>query len=134
MLLNEAYPTAPMTPSLYNTKPNDFGFEKQTAKNSVRVRHHARFWKTNYRTSLGMLYVGTVSLDTGIKWGGITHTIAPDIDTERNLFISELKEAGVVTQEKLVSFVPPTLGKNFSGDQFFTNGKASFLIFSSCNK
>lgn len=132
-ILNQPYPTAPMTPSFFNAEPNDYGFEKQTDKNSVRTRHHARFWKTQYETPLGMLYVGTVSLDTGLKWG-ITHTIAPDIDTERDLFVSDLKKTGVVTEEKLIPFVSPEIGKNFSGDQFFTNGKASWIIFSSCEK
>ena len=130
-LMNQSYPAAPMTPSFFNAHPNDYGFEKQTERNSVRARHHARFWKTIYETPLGRVYVGTASLDTGLKWG-ITHTIAPDIDTERDLFVSDLQQAGVVTQEKSVSFVAPTLGKNFSGDQFFTNGKASFLVLQSC--
>ena len=79
------------------------------------------------------MYVGTASLDTGLKWG-ITHAIAPDIDTERDLFVSDTQKAGVVTEEKLIPFVSPTLGKNFSGDQFFTNGKAGFIVFSSCEK
>ncbi len=132
-ILNQTYSTAPMTPSFYGAEPNDYGFEKQTDKNSVRARHHTRFWKTTYETPLGVLYVGTASLDTGLKWG-ITHAIAPDIDTERDLFVSDTQKAGVVTEEKLIPFVSPTLGKNFSGDQFFTNGKAGFIVFSSCEK
>lgn len=130
-IMNQAYPAAPMTPSFFNEKPNDYGFEKQTDRNSVRARHHARFWKTIYETPLGRVYVGTISLDTGLKWG-ITHTIAPDIDTERDSFVADLQQAGVVAQEKLVPFVAPTLGKNFSGDQFFTNGKTSMLVLNAC--
>ena len=129
--LNRPYPTAPMTPSFYNAYPNDYGFEKQTNQDTARSRHHVRFWKTNYTTSLGDLYVGTVSLDTGLKWG-ITHKIAPDIDTERDLFVSDLREAGVIDQERLISFVSPVLGTNFTGDQFFTNGKAALIFMRGC--
>lgn len=130
-IMDQSYPAAPMTPSFFNENPNNYGFEKQTDRNSVRARHHARFWKTIYETPLGRVYVGTVSLDTGLKWG-ITHTIAPDIDTERDLLVSDLQQAGSIAQEKLVSFVAPTLGKNFSGDQFFTNGKAAVLVLQPC--
>ena len=117
-ILNQTYSTAPMTPSFYGAEPNDYGFEKQTDKNSVRARHHTRFWKTTYETPLGVLYVGTASLDTGLKWG-ITHAIAPDIDTERDLFVSDTQKAGVVTEEKLIPFVSPTLGKIFLATNFY---------------
>ncbi len=132
-LLNKEYPTAPMTPSFYDARPNDFGFEKETEAKTVRSRHHARFWKTQYETSQGTLYVGTVSLDTGIKWG-ITHTIAPDIDTERDLLVSDLKSAGVVANDRLIPFIKPKLGSNFSGDPFFTDGKAAFLTLETCKQ
>ncbi len=130
-LYNQVYPTAPITPSFYNAEPNDYGFEKQTDRNSVRARHHARFWKTDYVTPLGSVFVGTVSLDTGLKWG-ITHTIAPDIDTERDVFVSDMTNKGIVSEGNIVNFVPPILGSNFAGDQFFTNGRVALLTFSAC--
>lgn len=130
---NTEYPTAPMTPSFYDARPHDYGFEKQTDRKTVRSRHHARFWDTGYRTPEGTLYVGTVSLDTGLKWG-IAHTISPDIDTERELFVSDLKASGVVISDSLMGFVSPTLGKNFSGDLFFTDGKAAFITLRACNQ
>ncbi len=69
--LNDSYLSAPMTPSFYNQRPHDFGFEKPTATQSVRQRHHARFWETPYDTSEGRVMVGTASLDTGGScWGG----------------------------------------------------------------
>ncbi|MDB4978953.1 MAG: Phosphoesterase, PA-phosphatase related protein [Candidatus Peribacteria bacterium] len=132
VLFNQADATAPMTPSFYDARPHDMGFEKQTEKQTVRARHHARFWKTRYETESGALFVGTISLDTDTKWGGITHTIAPDIDTERNVFVSDLKKAGVIQRQSDTQFIAPTLGKNFSGDAFFTDGKAVFLALDSC--
>ncbi|MBI2475409.1 LssY C-terminal domain-containing protein [Candidatus Uhrbacteria bacterium] len=131
-LNNASYPTAPITPSFYNSQPNDFGFEKETNEKSARERHHARFWDTGYSTPQGEIYVGTASLDIGIKWG-ITHRIAPDIDTERELLSSNLQDAGVVDNVRTIQFVSPILGSNFSGDPFFTNGMATILTLSDCH-
>ncbi len=127
-LLNRNYPAAPMTPSFWNAKTHDFGFEKATQAQSVRERHHARFWKTNIEMPDGRrVYVGTVSLDTGIRWF-VTHKIAPDIDTERELLFSDLEKAGLVGVSQKIQSVPPVLGENFTGDQFFTDGKL-YIIF-----
>ncbi|MBI1812761.1 LssY C-terminal domain-containing protein [Candidatus Peregrinibacteria bacterium] len=133
VLLNQGDSTAPMTPSFYDTRPHDLGFEKETPTQTVRARHHARFWRTRYDTGSGALFVGTVSLDTGVKWGGITHTIAPDIDTERSLIVSDLKQAGFIASEQEISLVSPTVGKNFTGDEFFTDGRAIFFTFKFCH-
>lgn len=131
-LFHDAYLAAPMTPSFYNTRVHDFGFERPTEVESVRQRHHARFWDTFYATPNGRLYVGTASLDTGIKWG-ITHSIAPDIDTERDEIVSDLVKAGVVEfYETIDNFVDPVLGQNFAEDFFFTNGGAVFMQLKDC--
>jgi undecaprenyl-diphosphatase len=126
---NKEYDTAPMTPSFWNRQVHDFGFEKSTEANTVRQRHHSRFWKTGLLTEKGEnIYMGTVSLDTGIKWF-VTHKISPDIDTERELLFIDLQTAGRIKNFIRVKSVPPVLGKNFSGDQFFTDGEAYFIQF-----
>lgn len=126
---NENYPTAPMTPSFWNAEPHDFGFQQATEAQSIRERHHARFWRTPLVTSKGdHIYFGTASLDVGIKWL-VTHKIDPDIDTEREFIFSSFLEAGLISRYEKKQLVSPTLGKNFSGDQFFTDGKAYFLFF-----
>ncbi len=126
-LLGGRYPRAPMTPSFWNTRVHDFGFQKETSSATVHERHHARFWKTPIRGTDGAaVYVGTASLDTGIKWV-VTHRIDPDIDTERETFVSDLVSAGVVVASERIRFVNPVLGKNFSGDPFFTDGEAYVL-------
>lgn len=122
-LLNQSYDQAPMTPSFWQAEVNDFAFQKPTAENSVRERHHARFWKTNFKTPDGKyIYVGTASLDMGIKWW-VTHKINPDIDTEREYLFSDLKRTGLIGNSHKEKFVEPVLGKNASGDQFFTDGE-----------
>lgn len=132
-VLNTAYSTAPMMPSFYDTQPHTIGFEKETGEQSVRSRHHARLWATRFSTASGALWVGTASLDTDIKWM-ITHSIAPDIDTERDLFAADLEKAEVVTKAEEFVLVPPTLGKNFSGDAFFTEGKTMLFWLKDCER
>ncbi len=127
--LNKPYPTAPMTPYFWRTYTNDFGFEEPTEVNSARYRHHARFWQTNLVTVANKkIYVGIASLDTGVKWWGLTHKIKPDIDSERDYLFDALSKALVVSDYKKIQFVDPVLGKNFTGDQFFTDGKA-YIIY-----
>ncbi len=127
-MLNEAYPTAPITPSLWNGVVHNFGFEKPTSANNVRERHHARFWRASIQTKDGkQVYVGTASLDRGIKWL-VTHTISPDIDTEREFLFADLQSTGLISESHKEQFVEPILGKNFSGDQFFTDGKLYTII------
>ncbi len=123
------YPRAPMTPSFWNTQVHDPGFQKETDDGSVHARHHARFWKTPIRMEDGaVIYVGTASLDTEIKWV-VTHRIDPDIDTERETLFGDLDAAGVVASFEKIRFVDPVLGRNFSGDPFFTDGEAYLLRF-----
>lgn len=127
-ILKENYPTAPMTSSFWNANVNDFGFEKPTKVQNVRERHHARFWKTQFETQDGShIYVGTASLDIGVKWL-ITHKIKADIDTEREFLFFDLENTGDVLGFTKEKFVEPMLGTNFSGDKFFTDGMA-YVIF-----
>lgn len=126
-VFNKGYASAPMTPSFWNSYVHDFGFEKPTDLNTVRARHHARFWKTQFQSKEGKnIYAGTASLDTGIKWG-ITHKISPDIDSERELLFSELSASENILQQKKLQLVSPVMGENFAGDPFFSDGKA-YLI------
>jgi undecaprenyl-diphosphatase len=124
----KSYPEAPMTPDFWNANVHDFGFEKETDLNNVRARHHSRFWKTNYTTRNGYnIYVGTASFDRQIKWG-VVHSIDPDIDTEREFLFDDIKNSEMIADNQKYQFVPSRLGKNFSGDLFFTDGKL-YLIF-----
>ena len=122
-LLDQSYPTAPITPMFWNSYVNDFGFEKPTASNKIRERHHVRFWKTNYKTNNGdFLYIGTTSLDAGIKWF-VTHKINPNIDAEREYLLNDLMKAVKIETVDKIQFVDPKIGQNFTGDLFFTDGK-----------
>ncbi len=119
--------SAPMTPSFWSGRPHDFGFEKPLKKATVRERHHARFWKTAFKTPEGLLlYVGTASLDIGLKWG-VAHRIQANIDAEREFLFSDLVATGSLKNFGKTDFVEPLFGQNFIGDPFFTDGKIYIL-------
>ncbi len=126
LLTQNQYPNAPMTPSFWNKQVHDFGFQKQLPNEGVKARHHARFWKTPYTLDGKRVYFGTASLDKEIKWL-ITHKIDPDIDTEREYIFSDLQNANVIASYEKINLVKPTLGKNFAGDPFFTDGQSYVL-------
>lgn len=124
---NQEYDTAPVTPAFWNNQPHDYGFESEIQNAGLRQRHHARFWKTDFRTTDGLLiFVGTASFDDGLKWG-LTHRIDPNIDAERDLLLADLQKTGSISSVKTVSLVAPVLGENLTGDPFFTDGKAVFI-------
>lgn len=121
--LDQQYTKAPMTPSFWNAEVHDLGFQKETDEPTIRQRHHARFWNTDLHTPDGKnIYVGTASLDIGLKWF-FAHQIAPAIDTERDIIFSDLNSNNKILNWRLEQFVEPTLGTNAARDPFFTDGK-----------
>ena len=127
---NQQYLTAPVTPSYLDLKPQTIAFEKPTTINTARQRHHTRIWKTQYTVDGQSVWVGTASLDVGIGVGTRvplpTHHIDPNVDTERSYIIQSL---GVVNPQ-YVTIVSPELGRNASGDGFFTDGRAVVINLS----
>jgi len=123
---NRSYPTAPVTPSFLDAEPNSLAFEKPTPANTVRQRHHVRFWPTKFSVQGIPVWVATASFDDGLRYF-ITHKIKPEIDVERDLIKSELAATGLTNAIKQVQLVPPMLGKNQSQDLFFTDGKAYII-------
>ena len=121
------YLTAPVTPSYLNYQPENLAFQHPTSTHSLKQRHHTRIWRTNYVLADGrQIWVATASFDQGIEFVGAaklpTHHIDPNIDGERGFIINSLN----ITTDFVV-VVPPQLGKNASGDGFFTDGKAELV-------
>lgn len=125
---NRSNPTAPMTPSFWNGRVNDLAFEKPTDLNTVRERHHARFWESGYITQEKMkIFLGTASLDQGIKWQRLVHHIDPDLDRERDFLVRDLTGTGAANLSERLYLVDPAWGKNVAGDLFFTDGQIVVL-------
>lgn len=121
------YLTAPVTPSYLNFKPENIAFEQSTATHSLKQRHHTRLWRTDYALPDGRpIWVATASFDEGVEFAGSaklpTHHIDPNIDGERAYITKSL---GI--RDNLIDVVQPQLGKNASGDSFFTDGKAELV-------
>lgn len=126
-IFNQPYPTAEVTPSFVIAQPNDIAFEKPTPANTVRQRHHTRFWMTSFKWGGVPVWVATASFDDGLRYF-ITHKINSDIDTERDFINNELMGTGLINNEKQIQLVAPLMGKNQSGDRFFTDGKAYIIV------
>jgi membrane protein DedA with SNARE-associated domain/membrane-associated phospholipid phosphatase len=124
VLLKRSYSAAPLVPSFWNAQVHNFGFEKSAQTDKVWKRHEARFWRTNYVTEQrNHIYVGTAGLESGIEWVVIPK-ISPNIDAERELLFQDLRRSGSMLSYQKMQFVEPQIGRNFIGDQFFTDGKA----------
>ncbi|MEA4880438.1 MAG: LssY C-terminal domain-containing protein [Synergistaceae bacterium] len=131
VLMNQSYQTAPVTPSFWNGAPLDIAFEKETAIRSLRQRHHVRLWKTGVSLPDGRVqYVGAASFDEGVNWLHFTHRIDPAIDRERQIFVKDCLDAGIVSAYRELPFTDPASGSNFSGDAFFSDGKIALLELS----
>ena len=125
---NRQYLNAPVTPSYLNSQPENMAFEKPTEGKTLRQRHHTRLWQTNFDLPDGRaIWVATASLDEGVELASRgylpTHHINPDIDAERGYIVQSLG----INNQIYIQAVGAQLGKNASGDQFFTDGKAALI-------
>lgn len=119
------YLKAPVTPSYLEAKPQDLAFEQPTQSDTLRQRHHTRLWRTDYRLPNGSeIWVATASYDTGIKFADSiklpTHHIDPNVDAERSYIVASLGLRNI----SYLQVVNAQVGKNASGDVFFTDGRA----------
>ncbi len=125
---NKQYLTAPVTPSYLGAKPQDLAFEKPTEINKLEQRHHTRIWKTDFALADETnIWVATASFDKGVELASSlklpTHQIDPNIDAERDFIVKSLR----INNPTYIQVVEPQLGKNASGDPFFTDGKAAVI-------
>ena len=131
-IFNESYPQAPGTPTFWDSRPNDFAFEHGTAEQSIRERHHVHFWDTPFVLADGRaVWFATAHFDKKLELGKNlmpAHTIDPAIDKERDNIKTDLLATGKVETIREFKIVEPTLGKNQSGDLFFTDGKAEIIF------
>ncbi|WJR82029.1 LssY C-terminal domain-containing protein [Bradyrhizobium sp. NP1] len=140
VLLDRAYPDAPVSPLYYLDRREDLAFEKPAGKSADR-RHHVRFWKVlDHGQENRPVWLGDATFDKGVGvshfTGAITHHIDPDIDAEREQLARDLETAGMVTAKYQVTGVGLTLtGRNGGGDPYFTDGEVWVLrLVADCKK
>jgi hypothetical protein len=128
VLLDRPYVHAPVSPLFLEGRREDFAFEKPVGESADR-RHHVRLWKVLESGEEGRpVWLGAVTFDRGVglshDTGQITHHIAPDIDTQRDLLIGDLAAAGKLKAIYQVSGIGPTLyGRNGGGDPYYSDGE-----------
>jgi hypothetical protein len=140
VLLDRAYPDAPVSNLFYLGRREDLAFEKPAGKSADR-RHHVRFWKVlDEGEEQRPVWLGAVTFDKGVGvshfTGAITHHIDADIDAERDLLASDIEDAGMATAKYQVTGVGPTLtGRNGGGDPYYTDGEVWILrLVEDCRK
>jgi hypothetical protein len=133
VLLRRADPTAPVSSLYLLGRKQDLAFEREAGR-SARQRHHVRLWKSSERGKDGRPFwieAATFDIRVGLSHntGQITHHIAPDIDQERNILIAHVRHTGQVLRVYQVTGVGPTLiGRNGSGDWYYTDGELSVAV------
>jgi hypothetical protein len=133
VLLDRPYRDAPVSHLFYDNRHEDLAFELPAGKSADR-RHHVRFWRVLEKGLEGRaVWLGAMTFDRGVGVshddGRITHHIAPDIDAERDLLTTDLKDAKVVTTIYEVTGIGPTLnGRNGGGDRYYTDGEIKISV------
>jgi len=128
VLARRAYPTAPVSALFWEGRRQDLAFEKPSGVSPSR-RHHVRFWLALSKGDAGApVWLGGATFDRSVGvshyTGQITHHIAADIDTERELLIRDLADSGRVAATYQVAGVgPKLLARNGGGDPYFTDGE-----------
>ncbi len=92
------YPTAPVSPLLYQGRLPDLVFQKSL--NTMDERHHIRIWRLE--SPAGSVWVGAATHDIGVifEWSRLSmnHRIDREIDRERDKVLTDLDFAGCVEQ------------------------------------
>ncbi|WP_082652240.1 LssY C-terminal domain-containing protein [Aureimonas sp. AU12] len=132
VLFDRSYTDAPVSPLLYEGRPEDLAFEKPVGISADR-REHVRFWQApTVDGSDRPLWLGSVTFDHSVGLshytGAVTHDIAPDIDTARNQFVADLQAGGEVADVAEETGIGPTTdGRNGEGSPYHTDGMAKIV-------
>jgi hypothetical protein len=131
-VLKRPYDQAPVSPLLLFGRHQDLAFEKPHGT-SPRERHHVRFWQAPHAGSEGRTaWWGAATFDRSVglshDTGEITHHIAPEVDKERDLILTDLKSAGFASTSYRPTFQKEPSGKNGGGDPWQTDRQLGIAI------
>jgi hypothetical protein len=130
-ILGRKYSTAPVSNLYLFGRKEDLAFERPGE--SVRERDHIRLWNTGLTSADGRpIWVGGATRDVQVELAQTnhlpTHKISPDVDAERDLVVSELRETQLLSDEKW----RPEVGRrmqatNGGGDPYVIDGRVALL-------
>lgn len=121
-------PNAPVSSLYYFGRKEDLAFEQEDG-HDAKQRHHVRFWKSTSVNTSGMpIWFGSVTFDRSVglshATGQVTHHIAPDVDTSRDLLLADLTATGRVAETRWIDgFQSPPAGRNGGDDPWHTDGR-----------
>ena len=120
-------PNAPVSNLYLYGRKEDLAFEKPVG-HSPRERHHVRFWRSDQTDDDRPVWMGAATHDIGVELSRstaqVTHRIAADIDTERDLLLADLtKSSALLTTHWIEGFHKVTQGRNGGGDPWHTDGR-----------
>ena len=130
-ILGRAYSTAPISNLFLFGRKEDLAFERPG--HNVRQRDHIRLWNTSRSGDNGRpIWIGSATKDVKVELSKTnylpTHGIAPDLDDERELVVSELAQTGFLIEDTTCpGFGEETHGFNGGGDPYFTDGQLAVL-------
>ncbi len=122
------YPTAPVSPLLYQGRKPGLVFQKSF--NTIAKRHHIRIWET-VDPDGGNVWVGAATHDTGItvvrRRFTLTHRIDPRIDAERRKVIADLDFAGCIRSAAFME-----RGNLVRSGEIVTDGSLAVVELTAC--
>ena len=135
-IFHRPYTDAPVSNLFLFGRKEDLAFEKPV-NNDARQRHHVRFWQVPGKDESGKPYwLGAITFDRSVGFshttGQITHHIAPDVDTERDGLIADLRRTGRIANiEWEDKFQDPPEGRNGGGDPWKSDGRLPVITLNS---
>jgi hypothetical protein len=106
----------------------DLAFERQVG-DDPRRRHHVRFWRSEKVDEQDRpLWAGAATYDPSVGFshttGQITHHIDADVDADRDLLLTDLRQAGRVARVQWLNHFHTELeGRNGGGAPWHTDGR-----------
>jgi hypothetical protein len=130
-VINKPDPNAPVSSLYLYGRKEDLAFEKPVG-HSPRERHHVRLWRAPETEAGRPMWMGSATHDIGVELshttGQVTHHIAPDVDTERDLLLADLMSAKRVLSIRWIDGYQNELqGRNGGGDPWHSDGRLPIL-------
>jgi hypothetical protein len=122
---------APVSNLFLFDRKQDLAFE-QPVGGGPRQRHHVRFWRWDQMYDGQTAWIGAATFDVRVGFsyttGQVTHHIGPDVDTERDLIVANMEQAGLIESiEWTDGFHSRLEGRNGGGDRWRTDGRLAIV-------